>query len=142
MRAPVVLPNSYCPREFQHPNFFPPQCGRVTMKYLAELNSTAFEVLFRSVHWATVIACHSSHNELCYVTVIPGQPCGVAHQRMLILAHIASAGERFMLSKKRKKKNIHSGLESFLPQIMYLDCTVQNIFAIDYSPLDYIMFKM
>lgn len=104
MRDPVGLPNSCCPGEFQHPNFFPPQCGRVTMKYLAGLNSTAFEVLFRSVRWATVIACHSSHKELCYVTVIPGQPCGVAHWRRLILAHIATAGLGFMLSKKNKKK--------------------------------------
>lgn len=74
MRAPVGRPDSCCRGRFQHPNVSPPQCGRVTMKYLAVLNSAAFEVLFRAVRWATVIACHSSHNELCYVTVIPGQP--------------------------------------------------------------------
>lgn len=86
--------------EFQHPNSCPPLCGRDTMGYRAVLNSTTFEVLFRTARWATVDACHSSHNKLCYVTVTPGQPRDVSHQRRPIRAHINSAKLSFFLLLK------------------------------------------
>lgn len=105
------------------------------MKYLAVLNSTAFEVLFRTARWTTIVACHSSHNKLCYVTVTPGQPHDVSHQRRPIHAHIASA-KRFLLLKKSAGKsdwmrggNHKMVLNAFTMQIMCFD---ENIIVMDY----------
>lgn len=100
------------------------------MKYLAVLNSTAFEVLFRTVCWATVGACHSSYNKLCYVTVT----AGLSHRRRPIHAHIDSAKRVLVLKRAGKSDWMHdekpqSGLECFTTQIICFD---KNIIAMHY----------
>lgn len=136
MRAPVCRPNSCCRGRFQHPDFSPPQRGRVTMKYLVVLNSAAFEVLFRAVRWATVIACHSSHNELCYVTVIPGQPRNVSHRSRPSHAHINPDQRSKLLKmcwKDRFTQNkTQCGLDCF-PMQMHLEKEKKSL-ALHYWP--------
>lgn len=122
--------------------FSPPPCGRVTMKYLAVLNST-LPLKSYSGPCVGLLLLHAIPRTMsCVMSLLSlANPRDVAHRRRPIPANIDSA-ERFMLlkkcrkldawqkNKKKQKNKTQSGLECFSPQIMCFDKIKYSCYAL------------